>query len=91
MAATLVGEYTVLGNKRAYIGTLTMASTSTTGTVVVPGLKKITAALATPVSGATAVFSLHLNLASANTAVNGELGITSALSSNVFGVVIFGS
>jgi len=91
MAATLSGEYTVLGNKRAYIGTLTMASTSTTGTVIVPGLKKIDSALATPVSGATAIFSLHLNLGSAGTAINGELGITSALSSNIFGVVVFGS
>lgn len=91
MAATLAGEYTILGNKRAYIGTLTMATTSTTGTVIVPGLKKIDTAVLTPVSGATSVYSIHLNLGSANTAINGELGITSALSSNIFGVVIMGS
>jgi hypothetical protein len=91
MAATLSGEYTVLGNKRVYMGTLTMASTSTTGTVIVPGLMKIDTAVATPVSGATAIFSLHLNVGSATTAINGQLGITSALSSNIFGVLIFGS
>ena len=91
MAATLAGEYTVLGNKRVYMGTLTMATTSTTGTVVVPGLKNVDCAVCSPVSGATAVFSLHYNLGSASTAINGELGITSALSSNVFGVVVFGS
>lgn len=91
MAATLAGEYTVIGNKRAYIGTLTMASTSTTGTVIVPGLRKIDAAVLSPVSGATSVYSVHINVGSAGTAINGELGITSALSSNIFGVVIFGS
>jgi hypothetical protein len=91
MAATLSGEYTVLGNKRVYMGTLTMASTSTTGTVIVPGLKKIDAAVVSPVSGATSVYSLHINVGSAATAINGQLGITSALSSNIFGVLVFGS
>jgi len=90
MSATLSGEYTILGNKRVYHGTLTMASTSTTGTVIVPGLRKIDTVSCTPVSGATAVFSIHKNLTSAGTAANGQLGITSALSSNIFDVIVFG-
>lgn len=90
MAMTLTTtDFTVFGNKRAVVGYVTMASTSTTGTVIT-GLRKIDAACVTPVSGATAVFSIHKNLGSAGTAINGEFGITSALSSNIFDVVIFG-
>lgn len=90
MAASLSGEYTVIGNKRAYFGTLTLDADTVTATVKIPGMRKIDAAVVTPVSGATNSISLHYNLGSANTAINGELGITSALSGNVFGVLVFG-
>jgi len=90
MAAVLTGRYTVHGDNSMYIGTLTMANTSVTGTVIVPGIRKIGAVSCAPVSGATSIFSLHLNVGSATTAINGELGITSALSSNVFSVVVYG-
>lgn len=90
MSATLSGRYSVFGNTPVYIGTFTLGSTSTTGTVEVPGIKRVKAALFTPVSGATAVYSIHLNVGSAATAIDGQLGITSALSSNIFSVLIFG-
>ncbi len=91
MSATLSGRYSVMGDVPTYYGTLTMGSTSTTGTVAIPGVKKIESAVLTPISGATAVYSIHLNLGSAGTSINGELGITSALSSNIFAVVVYGS
>jgi hypothetical protein len=90
MSGTLSGNYTVVGNRRLYSGLLTIGSTSISAFVYVPGIKTINAAIATPVSGTTATHSLHYNVATDGTAANGCLGITSCLSSNVYGVVVFG-
>jgi hypothetical protein len=90
MSGTLAGRYTVHGDNATWMGTLTMGSTSTTATVRIPGIRRIEAFTVTPVSGATSVYSMHPNTGSATTAINGELGITSALSSNIFSVIVYG-
>jgi hypothetical protein len=91
MAGTLSGEYSVVGNKRLYSGLLTIASTSISAFVDVPGIRNISAAVVTPVSGATAVYSLHYNVDTSGDASGGVLGITSCLASEVYGVVVFGN
>jgi hypothetical protein len=90
MAGTLSGDYSVVGNKRVYSGLLTVASTSISAFIDVPGIRYIKAAVATPVSGATKVFSLHYNLDTDSAEANGVLGITSCLASNIYSVLVFG-
>lgn len=91
MAGTLSGDYSVVGNKRMYTGTLTIASTSISAFVDVPGIRYIKAAVLTPVSGSTAVYSLHYNVDTDGNESNGTIGITSCLASNVFGVLVYGN
>lgn len=89
MAATLSGEATVLGNKRAYVGTIT--TDAVTATAAIPGIKKIDCAVLTPVSGATAVYSVHYNLGAAGAEVMGSLNITTCGSGDVYSVLVFGN
>lgn len=90
MSGTLSGRYTVFGNTPAYIGTFTLSTTNTTASAQVPGIKRVKAFNATPVSGATSIFSVNMNTNSGGSSVDGWIGITSALSSNIFSVLIFG-
>jgi hypothetical protein len=90
MSGTLSGDYSVVGNRRLYSGLLTIEASSISAFVYVPGIKIIKAAVVTPVSGATAVYSLHYNKDTSGTDANGVLGITSCQSANVYSVVVFG-
>jgi len=90
MAGTLSGDYSVSGNRRVYTGLLTIASTSISAFVDIPGIRNIKAAIATPVSGSTSVHSLHYNVDTSGDESMGTLGITSCLASNVYSVLVYG-
>lgn len=89
MAATFTGFYSVWGDKVVVFGNATLTDI-TSGSVELPGLKRIDFAQVAYNSAASAGLGYVINANSAGSSVNGSLQITSASTSGIYSVIAVG-
>jgi fructose-specific phosphotransferase system IIC component len=78
-----------LGSTRASKYTVTMGANSATADVL-SNLGRVAFAIVTPINGASHNLSVRYNSGVANTAIAGNLAITSGTSAGVYSVLIIG-
>jgi hypothetical protein len=87
MAFTIAREFTVLGNKR--VALLSVSVDSASGNVVT-GLKVVDHVQISPISMASAAIIVKRNVGSGATAVPGNVNINGAASGDVFYMTCYG-